>query len=55
MKKSIKNVLMVAVIALLSMGMVFAYCYAKKHITDNTFDIMNGGTHPPKYAKRYVF
>ena len=46
---------MVAVIALLSMGMVFAYCYAKKHITDNTFDIMNGGTHPPKYAKRYVF
>ena len=46
MKRSIKNVLMVAVIALLSMGMVFTYCYAKKHITDNTFDSMNGGTSP---------
>lgn len=39
---------MVAVIALLSMGMVFTYCYAKKHITDNTFASMNGGTPPPK-------
>ena len=46
MKKSIKNVLMVAVIALLSMGMVFTYCYAKKNITANTFASMNGGTSP---------
>lgn len=46
MKRSINNVLMVAVIALLSMGMVFTYCYAKKHITDNTFASMNGGTSP---------
>ena len=37
---------MVAVIALLSMGMVFTYSYAKKHITDNTFASMNGGTPP---------
>ena len=46
MKRSIKNVLMVAVIALLSIGMVFTYSYAKKHITDNTFASMNGGTPP---------
>ena len=46
MKRSIKNVLMVAVIALLSMGMVFTYCYAKKNITANTFASMNGGTPP---------
>ena len=37
---------MVAVIALLSIGMVFTYSYAKKHITDNTFASMNGGTPP---------
>ena len=37
---------MVAVIALLSMGMAFTYCYANKNITDNTFDSMNGGTPP---------
>ena len=52
---SIKNVLMVAVIALLSMGIVFTYCYAKKNITNNNVSSMNGGTHPPKYAKRYEF
>lgn len=46
MKRSIKNVLMVAVIALLSIGMIFTYSYAKKHITDNTFASMNGGTPP---------
>lgn len=46
MKRSIKNVLMVAVIALLSIGMVFTCSYAKKHITDNTFASMNGGTPP---------
>lgn len=46
MKRSINNVLMVAVIALLSMGMVFTYCYAKKNITANTFASMNGGTSP---------
>ncbi len=46
MKRSIKNGLMVAVIALLSVGMVFTYSYAKKHITDNTFASMNGGTLP---------
>ena len=37
---------MVAVIALLSIGMVFTYSYAKKHITDNTFVSMDGGTPP---------
>lgn len=37
---------MVAVIALLSMGMVFTYCYAKKNITANTFASMNGGILP---------
>ena len=44
MKRNVKNILMVAVIALLSIGMVFTYSYAKKHITDNTFASMNGGT-----------
>ena len=52
MKKSIKNVLMVAVIALLSIGIVFTYSYAKKNITDNTFASMNGGTpHPPQVCQ----
>ena len=37
---------MVAVIALLSMGMVFTYSYAKKNVTGNTFASMNGGTPP---------
>lgn len=37
---------MVAVIALLSIGMVFTYSYANTHITDNTFASMNGGTPP---------
>ena len=37
---------MVAVIALLSIGMVFTYSYAKKHIADNTFASMDGGTPP---------
>ena len=46
MKRNVKNILMVAVIALLSMGMFFTYSYAKKHITDNTFASMNGGTSP---------
>ena len=46
MKRSIKNGLMVAVIALLSIGMVFTCSYAKKHITDNTFASMNGDTPP---------
>ena len=46
MKRNVKNVLMVAVIALLSMGTVFTYSYAKKHITDNIFTSMNGGTPP---------
>lgn len=46
MKRIIKNVLMVAVIALLSIGMVFTYSYAKKHITGNAFASMNGGTPP---------
>lgn len=46
MKRIIKNVLMVAVIALLSVGMVFTYCYANTHIADNTFASMDGGTPP---------
>ncbi len=46
MKRNVKNVLMVAVIALLSMCMVFTYSYAKKHITDNIFTSMNGSTPP---------
>ena len=37
---------MVAVIVLLSIGMVFTCSYAKKYITDNTFASMNGGTPP---------
>ena len=46
MKRIIKNVLIVAVIALLSVGMVFTYCYANTHIADNTFASMDGGTPP---------
>ena len=46
MKRSIKNVLMVAVIALLSIGMVFTCSYANTHIADNTFASMDGGTPP---------
>lgn len=41
MKRSMKNVLMITIIALLSIGMVFTYSYAKSNVAS-----MNGGTPP---------
>lgn len=37
---------MIAVIALLSIGMIFTYSYAKKNVTGNADVGMNGGTPP---------
>lgn len=39
-----KNVLMITIIALLSIGMVFTYSYAKSNVATNNVASMNGGT-----------
>lgn len=52
MKRSMKNVLMITIIALLSIGMVFTYSYAKSNVATNDVASMNGGT-PPKYARKF--
>lgn len=44
MKRAKKNVLMITIVTLLSIGMIFTYSYAKSHITSNSVSSMNGNT-----------
>lgn len=53
MKRSMKNVLMITIIALLSIGMVFTYSYAKSNVATNNVASMNGGT-PPQVCQEVL-